>query len=245
MASQVTLRTRERLCGIISKAVKKPTASRRDGIGDCRCRGGAAHGLDEGVRLKGPDQGRQGTAKFWMARRHRSEGPAAVKYAAAQLTRERLIFGKNLEQLDVRYVDIGDCPDEQQFVVYPRVVALDPGGQSAAKGASLVAQRGVLSDAEGPGKQLMAPVVGYRLPQQFLDRAAGRLGSVNDGLGGMTEATLTYNSRHLRQCYLHRGRERCCRSASIRPEQAGSRSQYGNSGTDGQLAAAFVLAHSV
>jgi hypothetical protein len=77
-----------------------------------------------------------------------------VEHAAAQLARGRLILGKNLEQLDVRYVDIGDCPDEQQLVVYPRVVALDPGGQGATEGSSLVAQRGVLGDAEGPGEQL-------------------------------------------------------------------------------------------
>jgi hypothetical protein len=91
----------------------------------------------------------------------------------------------------------------------------------------------------------MAPVVGYGLSQQFLDRAAGRLGRVNNGLGGMAEATLTYNSRHLRQGNLHGGRECRGRSASVRPEQAGSCSQYGNNGTDGQLAAAFLPVHSV
>src|ERR1700748_2075344 len=60
----------------------------------------------------------------------------------------------------------------------------------------------------------------------------------------MTEATLTRNGRHPRQCDLHGGRE--CRggSASVRPEQARSSAQYGNSVTDGQLTAAFLLAHA-
>jgi hypothetical protein len=241
---RVALLSREGCREIIGEAVQKLTASRRDGIGDCRCRRGAAHGLDEGVRLECPHQGWQGAAKFGVARRHRSQGPATVEDAAAQLARGRLVLGEDLEQLDVRYVNIGDCPDEQQLVVYPRVVALDPGGQGAAEGSSLVTQRGVLSDAEGPGEQLVAPAVGYRPSQQLIDRAAGRLGRVSNSLACMTEATLTHNGRDPRKCNLHGGRECRGRSASVRPEQAGSSAQYGNSGADGQLADAFLVTHA-
>lgn len=105
----MTLVSWERFRDVIGKAVQELAAGRREGIGDCRFRCDAAHGLDEGVRLKRPDQGWQGAAKFGMACCHRGRGPASVKDAAAQLARERLVLGKDLEQLDVRYVNIGDC----------------------------------------------------------------------------------------------------------------------------------------
>jgi len=51
----------------------------------------------------------------------------------------------------VRHVDIGDCPDEQQLVIYARVIALNPGRQGSAESSPLVTQRGILGGTESPG----------------------------------------------------------------------------------------------
>src|SRR6266550_2382938 len=67
--------------------------------------------------------------------------------AAAELSWQRPFAGHEREQPYVRLVNVGDRPDEEQLIVYPRVVARDPGGQGPAEGAPLVTQRGVLGDA--------------------------------------------------------------------------------------------------
>jgi hypothetical protein len=63
----------------------------------------------------------------------------------------------------VHLIDVGDCADEEQFLVDPGVVAHDSGGQGTAEGTSLVPQRRVLGDGQGSGKQFVAAVIGDSL----------------------------------------------------------------------------------
>lgn len=62
--------------------------------------------------------------------------------------------GHKREQRYVRLVEVGDRPEEQQLIVYPGVVARDPGALGAAESAPLVTQRDVVWMLSTPGKQL-------------------------------------------------------------------------------------------
>jgi len=66
------------------------------------------------------------------------------------------------------FVEVGDGACEEQFVIDLGVVAGDAIGEGSSVGAPLVAQGGVLRDAEGEGEQLMPAVVGDGLEVQFL-----------------------------------------------------------------------------
>jgi hypothetical protein len=102
---------------------------------------------------------------------------------------------KNPGRFDVGLVNVGDGSDKQQLVVYPGVVTFDASGQGASERPTLVAQSGVLGNAEYAGKQLVASINRHCVAQQVPDRAIGCLRRISNGLTRMTEKTLT-GDRH-------------------------------------------------
>jgi len=77
---------------------------------------------------------------------------------------------------------------KQQFLIDPRVIAGDAGGQGAAEGAPFLAQRGVLGDPQGTGEEFMAPVIGYRLADELSQGKGCCTGRIQEGVGGMLGA---------------------------------------------------------
>ncbi len=123
---------------------------------------------DERVRFEGRQQRGQGLAEPRQSRGYGVHRPACLEDRAAELARLGVLAGQHREQLDVRLVNVRDRPDEQLFVVYPGVVAMDAGSQCPAESATLVPQRGVLGQPEHARQQLVAAVVGYGGDKQIL-----------------------------------------------------------------------------
>jgi hypothetical protein len=66
------------------------------------------------------------------------------------------------------------------------------GGQGTAQCAPLVPQRGVLRDDQGPGQQLLTPLIGYcgvhELDELLIGGYARSFGRVHERIGGVIAA---------------------------------------------------------
>ena len=213
---------------------------RGDGIRDCSRR----HCLDEGVRLKGPDQGRQGAAEFGMARRHRSQGPAAVKTLPLELAREddprkgtlsSLMCGTSTSATAL--MNSSSSPIRASSPSIPAAKAR-PRARRCHAARRPERRRAPGKSADGAGRRIppvpAVPRPSSRTPWTRQQRSRRHDGSDPDPITAATCASATSIA----------GANAVAAAPASGPSRLAPPLRW-NSSTDGQLVAAFLLTHSV